>query len=103
VDRSHLDGDQALDTRDAVAGKGKRKRRKRTTQAATLRRIDAKARDRQDIRSERQPIGNRYRRPPILSEDELRARDVTRELRVERITDGLECEFENLRALRAGA
>jgi hypothetical protein len=47
VDRNHPDGDQALDTRDAVAGKGKRKRRKRTTQAATLRRINAKACDRQ--------------------------------------------------------
>jgi hypothetical protein len=36
----------ALDTRE-VAGKGKRKRRKRTTQATTLRSIHAVARERQ--------------------------------------------------------
>jgi hypothetical protein len=47
VDRSRNTGDQALDTRDAVAGKGKRKRRKRTTAEGTVRRINAKARDRQ--------------------------------------------------------
>jgi hypothetical protein len=44
VSRHH--GDQALDTRE-VAGKGRRKRRKRTTVAGTVRRIDAKARERQ--------------------------------------------------------
>jgi hypothetical protein len=45
VSRYH--GDQALDTRDAVAGKGKRGRRKRTAVAGTVRRINAKARERQ--------------------------------------------------------
>jgi len=47
VDRNPRSGEQSLDTRDAVAGKGKRKRRKRTTHAATTRQIHAKARDRQ--------------------------------------------------------
>jgi hypothetical protein len=41
-------GDRPLDTRDAVAGKGKRTRRRRTTAASTVRRINAKARDRHD-------------------------------------------------------
>ena len=40
-------GDNTLDTRDAVAGKGKRKGRKRTREATTVRRIHAKARERQ--------------------------------------------------------
>ena len=43
--------DPALDTRNAVAGKGKRKRRKRTTQAGTVRRINGKARERLQARS----------------------------------------------------
>ena len=69
--------DNALDTRNAVAAKGKRKRRKRTAQACALRRINAKARDRQIAWAERNPTT------------------------VEELTGELEREYRALRSKRA--
>ncbi len=101
MDRSHQHGEQALDTRDAVAGKGKRKRRKRTTLAGTQRRINAKVTERRSAWDERAPRRYGEDRAPILSEDELLARDVTRAIRTERLSDEIVKEYVALVRARA--
>jgi hypothetical protein len=94
-------GTTALDTRK-VAGKGKRKRRKRTATAGTVRRINAKARERHAIKTERAPMGCGEDRAPILSEAELLAHDVTRGLRADRLSGEIDDLYTDLRELRKG-
>ena len=87
-ENSRRSGDtNALDTRSAVVGKGKRKRRKRTAQASTLRRINAVARERQATWVESTEAWVATGRP----------------LPTDRLTEDLEQLYSDLRQERAGS
>lgn len=77
----------SFDTRSAVAGKGKRNRRKRTAQASTLRRINAVARERQATWVETSAVWVATGQP----------------LPTEGLTQDLEHLYDDLRQQRAGS